>query len=206
MALQTINVGNFVNDGTGDDLRTAFVKVNENFDELDLRGGQANTISNLGNGVGIFKEKVGVDLRLKSLVAGSNIAISSNANTITISSTGGGALVTETNPTLSANLNLNNNDLINGRNITAVDFYGRFNGPSIGVHNGPVSGNVTGNLIGLVHGIDIRDLNNVINSFDFGNITDTATTFLEYLFLTTTIDMGSFTSPNTITIESGPLV
>ena len=31
MALQTINVGNFANDGTGDDLRTAFIKVNQNF-------------------------------------------------------------------------------------------------------------------------------------------------------------------------------
>ena len=31
MAIQTINVGNLANDGTGDDLREAFIKVNQNF-------------------------------------------------------------------------------------------------------------------------------------------------------------------------------
>jgi hypothetical protein len=34
MANQIINIGTFPNDGTGDPLRTAFEKVNENFDEL----------------------------------------------------------------------------------------------------------------------------------------------------------------------------
>ena len=33
--IQTINIGNLVNDGTGDDLRTAFEKVNSNFTNLD---------------------------------------------------------------------------------------------------------------------------------------------------------------------------
>lgn len=42
MAIQTINLGSYANDGTGDDLRTAFQKVNANFTELgasDVRGG-----------------------------------------------------------------------------------------------------------------------------------------------------------------------
>ena len=34
MAIQTINIGTIANDGTGDDLREAFVKVNNNFTEL----------------------------------------------------------------------------------------------------------------------------------------------------------------------------
>ena len=37
MAIQTINIGTIANDGTGDDLREAFVKVNNNFTELDTR-------------------------------------------------------------------------------------------------------------------------------------------------------------------------
>jgi hypothetical protein len=37
MAIQTINVGNIPNDGTGDDLREAFVKVNQNFTDVDTR-------------------------------------------------------------------------------------------------------------------------------------------------------------------------
>ena len=53
-------------------------------------GGEANTASNIGGGNGIFAQKVGVDLQFRSLVAGSNINISSGATTLTISSTGGG--------------------------------------------------------------------------------------------------------------------
>ena len=34
MAKQTINIGTTANDGTGDPLRTAFDKANDNFDEL----------------------------------------------------------------------------------------------------------------------------------------------------------------------------
>lgn len=34
MSIQTINLGNYANDGTGDDLRTAFEKVNANLVEL----------------------------------------------------------------------------------------------------------------------------------------------------------------------------
>ena len=34
MPIQTINLGNYANDGTGDDLRTAFEKINANFNEL----------------------------------------------------------------------------------------------------------------------------------------------------------------------------
>ena len=37
MAIQTINIGNIANDGTGDDIRVAFGKVSDNFEELDLR-------------------------------------------------------------------------------------------------------------------------------------------------------------------------
>ena len=43
MAIQTINIGQNVNDGTGDDLRTAFDKVNDNFTYLDGLGGETNT-------------------------------------------------------------------------------------------------------------------------------------------------------------------
>lgn len=51
--------------------------------------GEANTGSNVGAGVGIYAGKQDVDLRFKSLVAGSNITITPNTNTVTISSVGG---------------------------------------------------------------------------------------------------------------------
>ena len=43
MTVQLINIGNVANDGTGDDLREAFIKVNQNFEEIDsykLEGGE----------------------------------------------------------------------------------------------------------------------------------------------------------------------
>lgn len=84
MALQTINIGQFVNDGTGDDLRTAFEKVNANFNELNLLQGQNNTASNVGVGSGIFKEKIGVDLKFKSISAGNGVALSITSNEIVV--------------------------------------------------------------------------------------------------------------------------
>ena len=38
MAKQTVNIGTTVNDGTGDDLRTSFDKINNNFNELYTPG------------------------------------------------------------------------------------------------------------------------------------------------------------------------
>jgi hypothetical protein len=48
--------------------------------------GETNTASNLGSGNGVFASKVGVDLRFKSLLAGSGVSISNTANDITIAS------------------------------------------------------------------------------------------------------------------------
>ena len=37
MAVQLVNIGRIANDGTGDDLREAFVKINQSLEDLDLR-------------------------------------------------------------------------------------------------------------------------------------------------------------------------
>ena len=43
MAKQVIGIGTVANDGTGDPLRTAMDKVNDNFDELYVSGGPSHT-------------------------------------------------------------------------------------------------------------------------------------------------------------------
>jgi hypothetical protein len=54
--------------------------------------GEANTASNLAGDEGVYASKSGVDLRFKSLTAGTNITLASDANAITINSiaSGGG--------------------------------------------------------------------------------------------------------------------
>jgi hypothetical protein len=53
MAKQTINVGSTANDGTGDKLRDAFVKVNDNFTELyNDDAGDVNSV-NAGTGISV---------------------------------------------------------------------------------------------------------------------------------------------------------
>jgi len=50
--------------------------------------GESNTASNVGAGVGkVFKQKVGVDLELKSIKAGTGISISNDVDEVTINNT-----------------------------------------------------------------------------------------------------------------------
>lgn len=87
MAIQTINIGNVVNDGLGDDLRTAFQKVNANFATLDssLTVTASNTTGTAGYGV--FKEKVGNDLKFKTLVPGTKLLIQETTDALVINNT-----------------------------------------------------------------------------------------------------------------------
>jgi len=85
MSLLEINIGGYANDGTGDDLREAFNKVNLNFQELDLRDDESTTASNMGAlGEGIFATKLNYDLKFKKLFAGPGIDLTSNDERITI--------------------------------------------------------------------------------------------------------------------------
>lgn len=52
-------------------------------------GGEANTGSNVGLGDGVFKQKTGVDLEFKTLIGGTNVTITNNANDLTIDASGG---------------------------------------------------------------------------------------------------------------------
>lgn len=84
MAITLVNLGNSANDGTGDDLREAFVKVNNNFTEisnqLEFSG------SNLGSsGAEVFARLEDHVLKFRTLVAGENILMQQFDNTIQIS-------------------------------------------------------------------------------------------------------------------------
>jgi hypothetical protein len=59
--------------------------------------GESNTASNVGTGDGVFKQKTGVNLEFKSLVAGSNVTITPGNDSLTISSTDTGEVNTASN-------------------------------------------------------------------------------------------------------------
>lgn len=83
MAITLVNLGNSANDGTGDDLREAFVKVNNNFTEIQNQLGF--TGENLGSsGAEVFSKLEDYVLKFRRLVAGENIQLQQFDNTIQI--------------------------------------------------------------------------------------------------------------------------
>ena len=116
MTIQTVNLGSYANDGTGDDLRTAFTKVNSNTEELDLT--RVVSAVNLGLGAEIFKDKVAKNLQLRKINAGINITVTQNANDITIATPDSiNNLVEDTSPQLGGNLDLNNFNVLGTGNV-----------------------------------------------------------------------------------------
>ena len=117
MAIQPINLGNYANDGTGDDLRTAFTKVNANFTEL-YQGAAISTASNSGAGVGVFKDKNGTILRFKSLTStDSSVTFTNNADTVNLRANT--KLENDLTPRLGGNLDINGR-LIFGTGVSDV--------------------------------------------------------------------------------------
>jgi len=216
MAITYINTGTIANDGTGDALREAFIKVNDNFEDLDLRTIEQTQFENIGSiGVGVFAGKTDNTAEFKKLVGGTNITVTEANSTIvfdvddaldelliiadngslTISSgqsmnlIGGNGIVTDvsgqtltveldtqnivardSNPTLSAALDANSNDIVSAGTITANQF------------NGPIDG--------LVFGYDVREFGPYLSGFDFGNIRQTSTNALQYIMYNIDIDFG----------------
>ena len=188
MTIKTINLGSVANDGTGDDLREAFEKVVYNFNDLDNRTPEATTVLNLGAGEGLFSNKNNAELQFKSLVAGSNITLSSDSNELTldvnagvtqfdIAADAGSVTITEGSTiTLAGGTSITtardgNTITINSSALTKLEDdpapklaaglnADGHNLGNVGLINATtVTANFNGNLTGNVHNIDIRDLN-----------------------------------------------
>jgi hypothetical protein len=230
MAIQTINVGNLVNDGLGDDLRTAFQKVNNNFNVLTTE--LTVTGQNIGTaGVGIFKQKTDENLQLKKLAAGdSTVVIIDDTATDTVKITaplqnaftsiiaGSEGAVSATTPTSSVSLVAGDNIRITkaGQNITisadllSGELLGNLQLNSyniIGTGDIDINGTITANnFVGTVNNIDVRPINSAVFDFDFGKIVQgTYANVVEFLFTVGDYDLGTITSPSEINLDLGTI-
>jgi hypothetical protein len=175
MTIQTINIGQIANDGTGDDLREAFRKVNENFDELDLRQPESTTGSNLGSGEAIFAGKVGDALTFNNITTSGALTISTVAgNNVQISTNLQGVLYVSD----QGSSNIDDGDVFN-------------------INGGPgIQTTLVGNTLTITNtggtggGVSAFD-----SDLDFGEIIMTVQSHADYLRLTTDVDYGTVTSP-----------
>jgi hypothetical protein len=229
MTIQNINLGNVVNDGLGDDLRTAFAKVNNNFDYLS----QELTVTGLNigtSGVGIFKQKTNESLELKKLAAGDSTVVivdDTATNTVKITAplqnsftsviTPQGA-VSATSPTSSVSLVEGSNITItkSGSNITisadlvSTELQGNLDlnqNSIIGPGSIDITGEITAdNFVGTVHDIDIRPINSAVFDFNFGSIVlGNYTDVVEFLLTSGDYDLGTITAPSSLELDLGTI-
>jgi len=229
MAIQTINVGNIPNDGTGDDLREAFVKVNSNF--LDLENRVVNITvdaENLGvAGQGVFAGISEGTLQFKKIVAGTNVSVTANSESVIINSTGGinSILVLTDNGSItvdgSSYLGINGGDVISTRTSannlfidlnntgivehdTAPKLSASLNANDKNIQNvGSINANsFIGPLTGLVYGVDVRNINYYYENWDFGDLVETRyTSIIDYIVKNTQVDLGSLVGAGLIDAE-----
>lgn len=232
MAIQEINIGNIVNDGLGDDLRTAFQKVNANFSDLDAQ--LRITGLNVGTGEGqVFKAKVtnvttnADELNLRTIKAGDNITVTNNTDDITISTplqnlfgsiitSNGTVVASQPNDTL--NFQGSNNVTITRSGNTVIfeaDLFDTqlnndldLNTHSIiGVGDINITGNITAtNYNGNVYGVDPRVIHEAVFDIDGGSFVDTFTDAIDYLLSLQDNDAGTFLNPSERSLDFGTII
>ena len=187
--LQTINVGNLVNDGLGDDLRTAFLKVNANFSELNT--GLTITASNSGLGAGVFKQKTNNDLEFKSLVSGTKILIEESADVLTINTTQEDAFIRF--DTDSGSMLASNHEQITLQGIAAPD-------SETGVKDIEVT--TSGSAVNFKTIIPVTEY---LQTYDFGSINGVYQNAIQLAMQTANIDFGTLTFTSDIDLDCGGL-
>src|SRR5210317_451886 len=116
MARQSINIGSSANDGTGDPLRTAFDKINDNFVELYGTDGDSNTLAgNLNiNGWNIVSTRSNEDIRILPAGTGGVIASAVRIAGTTISSDDSTQITIAENVQTTGTLNVSGAATIDG--------------------------------------------------------------------------------------------
>jgi hypothetical protein len=226
MALEQLNVGNTINDGTGDDLRDAFVKINQNFQELDIL-----SATNLGtSGAEVFAGVTNGVANFRKLVAGNNIVLDELANTIVINGSASDSRFTVTGDTSSLiagsgiNLNIQGaNGIVveadeNTKTIIITSGITSLNQP-LDASNNDISnvGTLTTNVISNAGTLTTNDIiptningfdydaiiGRYVEGFDFGTFSVTSSSILDWVINEIGVDLGTFTAPSNVLIDLG---
>jgi hypothetical protein len=144
-----LNLGKYPNDGTGDDLYTAFDKIRQTLDLINSELGVIDGENIGATGQGVYSAKVDNKLQFKKIAGTGSVTVTSTADTISISA--GSVVETDTSPSLGGDLFLNGHNII-GAGSPGVD------GPNNDVK-------------ATVWGLDIRELYNQVHSL-FTNFAD----------------------------------
>ena len=191
MTIQTINIGNVVNDGLGDDLRTAFEKVNANFSDLSAQ--LTITATNVGTvGIGVFKEKVGADLRFKKLVSGTKMLLNENTDTVTVNNTAPDAFIridTDAGAMLASTY----------QQITMAGTAA----PGSTTSRKDIEVTAFGSTVSFKTIIPVTD---ILESYDFGTINGSYTNAVQVALQSANIDFGTVLLPGRIDIDCGAIV
>ena len=191
MAIQTINIGNVVNDGLGDDLRTAFQKVNANFSDLSAQ--LTITAVNINDtGVGVFKEKVGAELRFKKLVSGTKMLLTDTDTSIVVNSTAPDAFTridTDAGVMLAST-----HQQITMAGVAA---------PGSTTSRKDIEVTAFGSTVSFKTIVPVTD---ILTSYDFGAITGTLNNSMQALFAASNMDFGTITLPGRFDLDCGSIV
>jgi hypothetical protein len=229
MAITPINIGNLVNDGTGDDLRTAFQRVNANFSDLDsqLRLDGANVgVPTAGSFATIFKTKdnLTAQLQFKTILPGANINLVNDTDNVVISSpsqntfvsivTDGGSITANSATTVLNIVGGNNASVVTepgNRLVINVDRVGNqlesnlsLNGFTIqGAGNINITGNISAsNYTGNLAGVDPVPVIRGVYDIDFGTtVPGKYDNAIQFIIANTDYDFGSITSPSEIELD-----
>jgi hypothetical protein len=188
--IQTINVGNLVNDGLGDDLRTAFQKVNANFAELNA--GLTITAENASDALpGVFLEKVNNTLRFRSLVNGTKILIEERPGQLVINSTQEDAFIKF--DTDSGSISASTYEQITLQGIAA---------PLSETGTKDIEVTTSGSSVNFKTVVPVTEY---LTTYDFGTINGTYANAIQLSLQASNIDFGTLTYSSDIDLDCGGL-
>lgn len=149
MAIQTINIGNYNDDGTGDTLRIGGQKINDNFAELDNRTKTAISGVIAGDGISVsYAPSTGKVTIINTRVYQPSFGLLTVNGQTTVEANSPTAVL---NFNAGENINITTNATTDSVNISAI-WPEAFEGPTTGLHTGNVTGDVTGNVTGDLYG------------------------------------------------------